>query len=288
MGFLAPPAFRYERSMPELGPTPESGTTGVVRLWPHGSRRGVPGMEHPESSHHWDTHSDAHQRGVNPLRVLVADSQVPARTGIRRAIEPHGLIVVAEASNADEALRMSLAQRPDVCVLAAEMSGNGIDAARRIKESLPATKIVIMTTSARAEDLFEALRAGADGYLLMSTPASRLPHALVGVTRGEAALPRAMTGRLIAEFRARGARRRVLLPSPHAAVELTAREFEVLERLRRREGTAEIAVHLGISQVTVRRHVASLLRKLGVPDRRQAIEMVNQASLTEQSDTTTQ
>lgn len=205
---------------------------------------------------------------------MVANDQVPARAGIKRAIEAHGLRVVAEASNAEEAVRLSLAQRPDVCILAVDLPGGGVEVARLIKAALPEIRIVMMTRTARDEELFEALRAGADGYLLMSTPASRLAHAIVGVTRGEAALPRAMTGRLILEFRERGARRRVIIHPALTEVELTSREFEVLERLRRAEGTAEIASHLGISPVTVRRHVASALRKLGAPNRRRAIEML--------------
>jgi DNA-binding NarL/FixJ family response regulator len=111
----------------------------------------------------------------------------------------------------------------------------------------------------------------------MSTSASRLPHAIRGVARGEAALPRTLTARLIAEFRERGTRRRLNLPSGEAEVELTAREFEVLERLRKGERTAEIAARLGISEVTVRRHIASVLRKLGMPNRRSAIEMLERA-----------
>jgi DNA-binding NarL/FixJ family response regulator len=211
------------------------------------------------------------------LKVLLADDHVPARAGIKGAIEPHGLRVVAEASNAADALRMAVAQRPDVCVLAVALPGGGIEAARQIKQSLAATKIVMMTGSASDEDLFGSLRAGADGYLLMSTSASRLPHAIRGVARGEAALPRALTARLITEFRERGTRRRLNLPSGEAEVELTAREFEVLERLRKGERTAEIAARLGISEVTVRRHIASVLRKLGMPNRRSAIEMLERA-----------
>jgi DNA-binding NarL/FixJ family response regulator len=211
------------------------------------------------------------------VTVLLADDQMPVRAGIKRAIEPHGMRVVAEAANAEEAVCAALAHQPDVCVVAVELPGNGIEATRRIKQSLPETKIVMMTGSARDEELFEVLRAGAHGYLPMSTPASRLAHAISGVMCGEAALPRAMTGRLVLEFRERGTRRRVVLGSGEADVELTAREFEVLQRLRRHEGTAEIASHLGISQVTVRRHVASVLRKLGVPNRRRAIELIERA-----------
>jgi DNA-binding NarL/FixJ family response regulator len=211
------------------------------------------------------------------LTVLLADDQVPVRVGIKRAIEPHGMRVVAETASTEEAVHAALAHRPDVCVIAVELPGNGIEATRQIKESLPATKIVMMTGSARDEDLFKALRVGADGYLLMSTPASRLPHAITGVMRGEAALPREMTGRLVLEFRERGARRRVTLASTDTEVELSAREFEVLQRLRKHDRTAEIAVHLGISQVTVRRHVASLLRKLGVSSRQRAVEIIERA-----------
>lgn len=220
---------------------------------------------------------DISTRNGNELKVLLADDHVPARAGIKGAIEPHGLRVVAEASNASDALRMAIAQRPDICVLAVALPGSGIEAARQIKRSLPATKIVMMTSSPSDEDMFGALRAGADGYLLMSTSASRLAHAFRGVACGEAALPRAMTARLILELRERGTKRRVSLPGSDADVELTAREFEVLERLRKRERTAEIAARLDISEVTVRRHIASVLRKLGMPNRRTAIEMFEQA-----------
>lgn len=217
----------------------------------------------------------------NTLAVLLADDQVPARAGIKRAIEPHGLHVVAEASSTDEAVRLAIARQPDICVLSVTLPGNGIEAARLIKQSLPATKIVMMTAEAREEDMFSSVRAGADGYLLMSMPASRLPHAILGVANGEAALPRAMTARLMVEFRGRGTKRRVVLPTSNREVELTARESEVLDRLRRRERTAEIAARLGISEVTVRRHAASVLQKLGMPNRRSAIEMFERDDRTE-------
>ena len=167
--------------------------------------------------------------------------------------------------------------RPDVCVIAVGLPGHGIEAARRIKQAVPATKVVMMSGSENEEDVFAALRAGADDWLLMSTPADRLPHAILGVVRGEAALPRKLTARLITEFRQRGTRRRLMLPSTGGEVELTAREYEVLERLRRGDRTSEIAVRLGISEVTIRRHVASVLRKLGMPNRRSAIELLEQS-----------
>lgn len=217
-------------------------------------------------------------------KVLLADGHAPTRAGIKRAIEPHGLRVVAEVSSAEEALSSAIAQRPDVCVLAVELPGGGIEAARMIKHALPSTKIVMMTAAARDEDLFASLRAGAQGYLPMSTSADRLPHAILGVVGGEAALPRALTGRLISEFRERGSRRRLRLRIGGREAELTSREFEVLDRLRKHERTAEIASRLDISEVTVRRHVSSLLRKLGMPDRRSMIEMLERAEQPAMSD----
>src|SRR5437588_4880955 len=170
---------------------------------------GSAGTDYPANPQTPGTRGKAAASLGGELTVVLADDQVPVRAGIKRAIQPHGMRVVAEAANAEEAVRVARLHDPDVCVVSVELPGSGIEAARRIKESLPATKIVMMTGSAHDEDLFKALRAGADGYLLMSTPASRLPHAIAGVMRGEAALPRAMTGRLVLEFRERGARHRV-------------------------------------------------------------------------------
>jgi DNA-binding NarL/FixJ family response regulator len=211
------------------------------------------------------------------ITVLLADDHIPSRVGIKRAIEACRLRVVAEASDARDALRMALATRPDVCVLAVELPGNAIEVVAAIKRALPATKIVMMTLSVQDEDLFASLRAGADGYLPMSTSADRLPYAIRGVTQGEAALPRDVTARLILEFRERGTRRRLVLPGGRGEAELTAREYEVLERLSKRDPTSQIAARLGISEVTVRRHVSSVLRKLGTSDRRTAIELLEQA-----------
>jgi DNA-binding NarL/FixJ family response regulator len=213
------------------------------------------------------------------LRILLADDHAAARVGMRRAIEPHGIRVVAEASNAAEALALAHQYRPHLCVVAVGLPGNGIEVVRLIKQALPETKLVASTVAERDEEMFGALRAGADGYLVMTMSPGRLGYALRGVARGEAALPRRMTARLILEFRERGTRRRLHVPATGAEIELTAREFEVLERLRRRERTAEIAAELSISEVTVRRHVSSILHKLGAPNRQSALLMLERAEL---------
>jgi DNA-binding NarL/FixJ family response regulator len=135
----------------------------------------------------------------------------------------------------------------------------------------------MLTVSTDAGDLFDALRAGASGYLLKDADPTRLPHALRGVLDGEAALPRTLTARLIEEFRERGRRRRLRL-GRRRTVELTPREWDVLELLNERRTTAEMADRLTISPVTVRRHVSEILHKLRVPDRAAALRLLEQRS----------
>ena len=211
--------------------------------------------------------------GAGELRLVLGDDQVATRLGVKRAVEPHGLRVVGEAATASEALALCLQQRPDVCLLATRIPGSGIEAAREIKQKVPGVKVVMLGEGGRADELFAAIRAGADGYLLSAMSPARLPHAVRGVMNGEAALPRELTAHLIREFRERGNTRRLEL-SEDRTVELTAREFEVLDRLRKRERTAEVAAHLGIADATVRRHVASIMHKLGAANRRGVLEMV--------------
>jgi DNA-binding NarL/FixJ family response regulator len=210
---------------------------------------------------------------VTELTVLLADDQVATRAGVARALESDGLRVVAQATTVADAVEAALEHRPDVCVIAVQMPGNGIRAAEKIVGELPDTKVVMLTESDRDDDLFAAVRAGAVGYLRKTTSAARLPHAIRGVVHGEAALPRELTARLLREFRDAGRRRRVPLMAGKS-VELTAREFEVLQLLRANAATSEIASALHISDVTVRRHVSAILRKLGVPDRRSALELI--------------
>ena len=220
---------------------------------------------------------------ASQLTMLLADDDAPTRMGVRLALEAAGLRVVAEVATARAAVSEALRLRPDVCLLAIHLPGGGIEATRHIRDALPKIKIVMLTGSERDEDLFGSLRAGADGYLLASTSVDRLPHAIRGVVNGEAALPRQMTARLIREYRDRGRRPVPRLVVRGRAIELTVREFEVLERLRKDECTSEIAAQLGISDITVRRHVSAALRKLGASSRREAVDLLKQADQLEGS-----
>jgi DNA-binding NarL/FixJ family response regulator len=210
------------------------------------------------------------------LRIVVADDHPPTRVGVRTVLEADGFEVCAEASDAPSAVEAVLRERPDVCLLDVDMPGSGIAAAAEITSKRPETAVVMLSVSANEDDLFDALRAGAAGYLLKETNPARLPHALRGVMEGEAALSRTLVARVIEEFRERGQRKRVPL-AHRRAVDLTSREWEVLELLRHGLSTAEIAQRLFITPVTVRTHVASLLRKLDVPDRKAAVRVAEEA-----------
>jgi DNA-binding NarL/FixJ family response regulator len=221
--------------------------------------------------------NDGEDADTGEPTVVLADHHAGTRIGIRGALEPHGLRVVAETETAGETLAAVLRLAPGVCLVSTTLPGGAIDVTRLIKARAPATRVVMLSAAAHNEELFGALRAGADGYLLMTTSPERLSHAIRGVINGEAALSRSLTAQLIREFRDRGHRRRLSIFADRAPIELTAREYEVLERLRRPERTAEIAHHLSISEVTVRRHISSILTKLGAPDRRTALAMIERS-----------
>jgi DNA-binding NarL/FixJ family response regulator len=204
--------------------------------------------------------------------VLLADDHPPTRAGVRYTLEAAGMVVCAEASDADGAIDAALRESPDVCLLDIHMPGSGINAARVITRELPDTRVVMLTVSRDDEDLFEALRVGASGYLLKDMDPDRVPHALEGVLAGEAALPRTLLLRVMEEFRGRG-KRKLRLPGRKDA-DLTSREWETLNLLRDGLSTQEIATRLFVSPATVRSHVASVLKKLRVPDRESAIKLL--------------
>jgi DNA-binding NarL/FixJ family response regulator len=208
------------------------------------------------------------------FRVLVADDHPPTRAGVRAALERDGFVVCAEAGDARSAIEAARRERPDVCLLDIHMPGDGIHAAETISGELPDTAVVMLTVSRTDADLFNALRAGAAGYLLKDIDPIRLPLALRGVLEGEAALPRRLVALLIEEFRERKRRRRIPLVG-RRGVELTDREWEVLDLMKQGLSTDEIAARLFISPVTVRTHVSSVLRKLHVPTREAALALLD-------------
>lgn len=208
------------------------------------------------------------------VRVLVADDHAPTRAGVRASLDADGFEVVAEASNARQAVSLALELKPDVCLLDIHMPGSGIAAAEELMRELPNAAVVVLTYSRDDDDLFDALRAGARGYLLKDMDPDRLGAALHGVLAGEAALPRSLVAKVLDEFQGRS-RRRLFVRSQRPTA-LTSREWEIMDLLRQGLSTEEVARRLFVSPGTVRVHVSSVLKKLQVPDRATAIRMLDQ------------
>jgi DNA-binding NarL/FixJ family response regulator len=205
--------------------------------------------------------------------IVIADDHQVTRLGVRMALMRGGFHVVGEAADCDGAVSTVVRERPDVCLLDVDMPGGGIETARRVAAAVPATSVVMLTVSTNTEDLLEALRAGAVGYLPRDTSPDRLPAALCGVLKGEAALPRTLVGRVLQEFRAFTAAG-AAGPVRVGAVQLTSRESEILKMLGSGLSTIQVAEMLSLSPVTVRRHISSGVAKLGVADRDAAIRAI--------------
>lgn len=204
------------------------------------------------------------------IKVLIADDHPSARMGVCIALEDSGdFAVCAQATTAQEAVDLAVRHEPQVCLLDVAMPGNGIDAASSISAQLPGTQIIMLTMSRDEGDLMRALQAGASGYLLKDTDPIRLPEAVKGVMKGEAAIPRHLVTSLVGELQRRGPRAAAF--GPGKGSRLTGREWEVLELMREGRSTREIADQLCVSQVTIRTHIASILKKLRVPDRLSAV-----------------
>jgi DNA-binding NarL/FixJ family response regulator len=211
------------------------------------------------------------------VRVLVADHDRASCAGVGLALAGHGFEICAQADSAEAALEAARRERPDLCLVEADIPGGGAAAAGMLLRELPGTAVVMLSAAVDDARLFAALRAGARGYLLKDIEPTRLPAALRGVLRGEAALPRALMGSVLEEFRASEHGRHASELS-RLGVQLTRRERQVLELLERGLETAEIGERLSISAVTVRRHVSEILRKLRTPDRESALRLLRDAS----------
>lgn len=188
---------------------------------------------------------------------------------MRLALEQDGFLICAEEATAEGAVAAALRDPPDLCLLDADMPGGGIGAVEAIRSRLPGTHVVIVSESEDEENLFAALEAGASGLLPKSIDSARLGPALRDVLAGRGALPRALTARVIEEWRGRPGFALVR----RTERDLTAREWEVLDCLCEGLSTRAIAERLFISATTVRRHVSSILKKLGVSSREEAITL---------------
>ena len=203
--------------------------------------------------------------------VVIADDQALVRVGLRKILEADGDVqVIAEAENGDEAVALAARHRPDLVLMDIRMPVlDGIEATRRIASAHPSTRVVILTTFGLDSYVYEALQAGASGFMLKDAPPEEIAAAVKVVAGGDALLAPAVTRSVVEEFA-----RRAPVPSPPeppALAELTPREREVLDLLTRGCSNPEICERLVISEATAKTHVARILQKLGLRDRVQAV-----------------
>jgi DNA-binding NarL/FixJ family response regulator len=212
------------------------------------------------------------------IRVLICDDQALVRAGFRAILELQDDIeVVGEAENGAEAVALAERRSPDVILMDIRMPVlDGVEATRRLVASGSPSRILVLTTFDLDEYVHAAIRAGASGFLLKDVTPSKLLEAIRIVADGDALLAPSVTRRLLERFASTLPRRDV---STEALAALTARETEVLRLLAGGLSNAEIAAELVVSEATVKTHISSLLRKLGLRDRVQAVILAYETGL---------
>jgi len=205
------------------------------------------------------------------VRVLIADDQALFRRGLYVVLgTEEDIEVVAEAEDGEEAIAKAEELAPDAVLMDVRMPRvNGIEAARRIREMLPSTKILMLTVSDEEDDLYEAIKAGANGYLLKEISVEEVANAIHSVVQGQSLISPSMASKLLNEFNslARQAAEKEELPAPV----LTARELEVLKLVARGMSNKDVADQLFISENTVKNHVRNILEKLHLHSRMEAV-----------------
>ena len=207
---------------------------------------------------------------MKPIRVLLVDDQALFREGLHTLLSVHAdLDVVGEAGNGSEALQRAKTVHPDVVLMDLRMPVlDGVEATRRLSAANPECKVIVLTTFDDDEQVFEALRAGAVGYLLKDAPSEKLVEAIRAAARGESFLQPSIAAKVVAEFNrlSHGQRKH----APVLREPLSQREEEVLRFLACGMSNKEIAAALNLAEGTVKNHMTNVLGKLGVLDRTQA------------------
>jgi DNA-binding NarL/FixJ family response regulator len=219
------------------------------------------------------------------IGVLLADDQALVRAGFRLIVElEQGMEVVGEAEDGRQAVELARELRPDVVLMDIRMPGlDGIEATRRLAEAGSNARVLVLTTFDLDDYVYEAMKAGASGFLLKDVPREQLVAGIRVVAGGESLLAPAITRRLVEQF--------VRRPPPGTAVpprleELSDRELDVLRQLARGMSNAEIAKALYVGDATVKTHVAHILRKLDLRDRVQAVVFAYEAGLVQPGERT--
>ncbi len=211
------------------------------------------------------------------MRVLIADDHALFRDGVASLLKAWGLDVVGQAGDGLKALEATRALRPDLILMDIQMPlCNGLQATRLIKAEMPETRIVMVTVSDEEEDLFEAIKSGAEGYVLKNMSGEEFSRVLNDIANGEAPLSKGLAAKILTEF-ARMSRG----PAPKGSDkdQLSDREREVLQEVAGGSSNKEIAARLVISESTVNYHMKSILAKLHVRNRAQAVAYAYQTGL---------
>jgi len=217
------------------------------------------------------TDADATARSSDDIRVMICDDHALFRRGLIMVLESEDDIdVVAEAEDGEDAVEKAVEFVPDVVLMDVRMPGvDGIEATRRIAEKVPTAKILMLTVSDEEEDLYEAIKAGATGYLLKEVSIEEVAPAARAVVAGQSLISPSMASKLLGEFSnlAKRAEERASVPTPR----LTERELEVLRLVAQGKSNREIAGDLYISENTVKNHVRNILEKLHLHTRMEAV-----------------
>jgi DNA-binding NarL/FixJ family response regulator len=209
---------------------------------------------------------------TEPIRVLVVDDHALFRRGLEMVlIQEPDIEVVGEASDGEEAVELVSTLTPDVVLMDIRMpKGSGLDACTAIKDLVPSARIVMLTMSDDEADLYEAIKAGASGYLLKEIPVYEVAEAIRAVYTGQSLISPAMAGKLLTEF-ASMMRDTTEQPTAARAPRLTDRELEVLKLVARGLNNRDIAKELYISENTVKNHIRNILEKLQLHSRMEAV-----------------
>jgi two-component system, NarL family, nitrate/nitrite response regulator NarL len=214
--------------------------------------------------------------GRSAPRVLVAGHDSATVHGIRLALEEEGIVLCGHVGSAEELADAVTRLEPDLCLVDVALPGGGIAAAAEMRAWRSRVAVVMLASELNEEEFLKAIAIGAVGYLPKSISPKRLPAVVHAVLLGEPAIPRPFVAVLMNRLRG-GATRRHLVVGDGRGVELTSREWDVLDAMRDGLSTREIAAKLLISDVTVRRHIGAVLKKLQVQSRREALELLRSA-----------